>query len=318
MQPFRSGWRNRIPLDCNTFTSHEGGDCMSHMTLHETCENWNESLNVDRENRLVLNVALSGQLSRNGYTYSHEALAAAATLYENKPVFLDHASQRLRPLERSTRDLVGSITNPRYISGRIRGDIRVLDTESGQTFLKLVESHTPGVGMSHVVLADRTSDGKTVQKIVEVISVDVVINPATTSTFAESAPLLPIEACPGEDCSTCVLLREKSEGLQAERDRLQSDIHRLQKELQGIADRESVRALIAESGLPAESVSECFQNQLLEAATMEQRRQLLQDRLKLLSLGHRDQVRPFSQARCLPSSLRSTQEDEFVRILKRR
>jgi len=301
---------------------------MSQTTLHEACENWNEALNVDHENRLVLNVALAGQLSRNGYSYSHEALAAAAALYENKPVFLDHAAQRLRPLERSTRDLVGAISNPRYVSGRIRGDIRVLETESGQTFLKLVESHTPGVGMSHVVLADRTGDGKTVQKIVEVISVDVVINPATTSTFAESTCLPPVETTPTEvcaaevcardGCSDCLLLREKSEVLQAERDRLQSDVHRLQNELKCVANRESVRALIAESGLPAESVSECFQNQLLAAATLEQRRQLLQDRMKLLSLGHRDQGRAASQARSLPSSLRTTPEDEFVRVLKRR
>jgi hypothetical protein len=68
----------------------------------------------------------------------------------------------------------------------VRGDIRVLDTDSGRTFLALAESDTPGVGMSHVVLAERNADGTIVEKIRDVISVDAVVGPATTRTFRES------------------------------------------------------------------------------------------------------------------------------------
>ena len=63
---------------------------------------------------------------------------------------------------------------------------QVLDTESGRTFLALIESDTPGVGMSHVVMAERSRDGETVERIHDVISVDAVVNPATTTTFHES------------------------------------------------------------------------------------------------------------------------------------
>src|SRR5690606_29164537 len=73
-----------------------------------------------------------------------------------------------------------------YESGRIRGDIRVLDTDSGRTFLALAESNAPGVGMSHVVLAERSQPDGTVDRIHDVVSVDAVVFPATTRTFRES------------------------------------------------------------------------------------------------------------------------------------
>jgi len=289
------------------------------MTLNERLENWNDQLSVDLPNRLVLNVALAGQLSRNGYQYTEEALAAAAKLYDNKPVFLDHASIRGRPLERSTRDLVGSIINPRFVSGRIRGDIRVLESESGALFLKLVEAQTPGVGMSHVVLAERSGDGKLVQKISDVISVDVVVNPATTRTFTESlsSGAGPVSNEEPAACSACRSWQEQAVQLREERDSLQEDVHRLRAEVREHTDRLAVQRLIAGSGLPVEAVSECFQQQLLAAPTSDMRRQLLQDRMQLMAGGRRDAVRVVSQERNHSSGPQGL-EDEFVRILKRR
>lgn len=292
------------------------------MTLHERLENWNDQLVVDAENRLVLNVALAGQLSRNGYQYTEESLAAAASLYDNKPVFLDHASSRGRLLDRSTRDLVGSITNPRYVAGRIRGDIRVLASESGELFLKLVESQTPGVGMSHVVLAERSVDGKLVQRISEVVSVDVVVNPATTQTFAESlssdlelpAPVMPGVSC--GNCPDCQLRQDQAIPLQEECDALREDVGRLRAEVREHQERAAVQRMIASSGLPTEAISECFQQQLLSAPTVEVRRQLLQDRAQLMAGGRRPVRVAGSQDRGLPSTQKRV-DDEFVRVLKR-
>jgi len=140
---------------------------------------------VDEGRRLVRNIALSGLQSVNGYRYSEQALREAAPLYKNKPVFLDHARNTARPFERSTRDLVGSVVNPRFENGRLRGDIQTLDTEAGRTFIALAESKNPAVGMSHVVLARRNADGNIVEKIEQVVSVDAVMFPATSSTFHE-------------------------------------------------------------------------------------------------------------------------------------
>lgn len=151
--------------------------------LVQEIQDWNNQLvAVDRENRIVSNVALTGLHSRNGHRYLQETLEAAVSLYEQKPVFLDHG----KASERSTWDLVGSIQNPRFVEGRIRGEIQVLETTAGDTFLSLVEGSPLHVGMSQVVVVQRGSDPQVIEKIIEVISVDVVVNPATTKTFQES------------------------------------------------------------------------------------------------------------------------------------
>ncbi|MCB9950903.1 MAG: hypothetical protein H6824_07965 [Planctomycetaceae bacterium] len=132
--------------------------------LTERIADWNRQLQVQSEERLVKNVALTGNMSRNGYAYDDQAHFRSRSLYNGKPVFLDHAHNGQRPQLRSTRDLVGSIINPRIEEGRVRGDIRGGRYRLWTHFpLALVEANTPGVGMSHVVLAERTNDGKRVK-----------------------------------------------------------------------------------------------------------------------------------------------------------
>ena len=166
--------------------------------LTEHVDDWRTpDLLIDAANRLVRHVALTGVNSRNGYRYSEQALRQAIPLYENKPVFLDHAANFSRPYDRSTRDLAGSIVAPRYQDGRIRADIQLLDTEAGRTFLALAEANRPAVGMSHVVLAHRSSDKSIVESIHDVVSVDAVVFPATTSTFREQTDGQPPGTLPG-------------------------------------------------------------------------------------------------------------------------
>lgn len=155
--------------------------------LTEQIVDWRaEGLQLDATRRLVKNVALTGQRSKNGYEYKLEALRNAVPLYADKPVFLDHANQVTRPTERSARDLIGSVVNVRFEQNRIKGDIQVVDTDAGRTFWALAESNHPSVGMSHVVLAQRSADRKMVEKIHEVVSVDAVVFPATNSNLSES------------------------------------------------------------------------------------------------------------------------------------
>lgn len=218
-------------------------------TLVEQSADWRSESRVDRAARLVRNVALAGAESKNGYRYAEAALRTGAALYDRKPVFLDHAADARRPHERSTRDLVGSISEPRYDGGRIRGDIQVLDTDAGQTFLSLVESDAPGVGMSHVVLAERGGDGTVVERIHDVISVDAVVGPATTTTFRESID----EAAVGD---------ESLSALRAERDALAARVAQLER-TQSEADRRTgVQRLVAASGLPEFATTPAFLEQL--------------------------------------------------------
>jgi len=246
---------------------------MTHDTLTEDLADWSSALSVDSQARLVLNVALTGPNSKNGYHYSEAALREAVSLYDQKPVFLDHAPDRLKPRDRSTRDLVGNIINPRYEDGRIRGDIRVLDTESGRTFLALANTNLPGVGMSHVVLAQRSTDGTTVESIRDVVCVDAVINPATTQTFRESLdPAVSAEI---------TRLEEHLLTARLECDHLREQVATLQTRTLLAERRTDLHKLLSAAQLPASALTPTFLQQLEQAPTPELRRELLHDRQQL-------------------------------------
>lgn len=260
---------------------------MPSITLTERLADWHQGSAIDSAARVVRNVALTGLHSRNGYRYTESALRTAAPLYAHKPVFLDHAPDPAHPQVRSTRDLVGSIVNPRFEEGRIRGDIRLLDTDSARTFLALVESDAPGVGMSHVVLARRSADGGTVEAIENVLSVDAVINPATTSTFRESADASGTEhppAPPSDDApaDAARLLSSQLAGLMATLQGLHERLARVEQHCELAARQREVTALLAESSLPSFALTSRFLQQLQSAPDDASRRELIRERLELL------------------------------------
>lgn len=301
--------------------------------LVEHISDWRASdLLCDAAARVVRNVALTGAVSKNGYRYTEQALRDAVALYENKPVFLDHAANLARPYERSTRDLVGTIVGPRFESGRIRGDIHALPTEAGDTFLALAERNQTAVGMSHVVLAQRGSDPAVVEKIQDVVSVDAVVFPATNATFAEnncggvagseqsdgpeslgpgpsrwSDPATHVES--GEHTPGADALRLAEVELQrvvAERDELRARLATVERERQ-------VDELLRESQLPASAVSDTFRRALLAAPDRAARLALLQDRIGLWQRLSRPT--PVSRERI--AAEQTTADDALIRAIKR-
>jgi len=289
--------------------SIERGFFMNETQLRECCDDWSRSVTVDTERRCVRDVALTGIHSKNGYRYSESVLQNAIPLYNEKPVFLDHATDRTRPHERSTRDLVGTVENARFEEGRIRGDIRVLDTDSGRTFFELVEADSPGVGMSHVVIAERSQSGTEVIRIKNVLSVDAVINPATTTTFHEAtSPCLKCD-------TTATLLDEKLAAMTAERDNLLHEIATLKSSFETLDREHEVQLLLHESALPAEAISETFLGQLQQADSSEQRHQLIQDRMTLIS---NQPARPAPIASHARRNVPAASNDDFVRAVRSR
>ena len=237
-------------------------------------------LAIEADARLVRRVAIAGAVSKNGYTYRSEALRQAAGLYESKPVFLDHAADPSQPRSRSARDLVGTLTNVTYEDGpqpRLRGDVRVLDTESGRTFLALCQSEGSGVGMSHVVLARRSADGREVEAIEQVVSVDAVAFPATTTSFREQAEA--IEAIEAADAHAD---GDSAAQATAESERLRRHIADLEQQLTRQRRTHRRDKLIADSGLPAAAISETFRRCVRAAATDEAAAELIADRRRLL------------------------------------
>lgn len=250
----------------------------------EQVSDWRSAqLRMDREQRMVWNIALAGRISRNGYQYTEAALQTAVPLYEGKPVFLDHAGSSTRPQERSTRDLVGTIINARFEAGRIRGDVRVLDTEAGETFWALVEAPSTAVGMSHVVLVERGPDQDLVEHIRDVVSVDAVVFPATvsfqeaqrgTETETVAPASVPLPLGPVEPVTTEVtLLQERLAHLQGELDRLRP------LEL-AVTRGEACERLIRESRAPRGCITPEFQALLLRLDDDELQRELLTERVR--------------------------------------
>jgi hypothetical protein len=159
--------------------------------LRNHSPDWLAEATVDREQALVRNVALLGAESRNGYRYTAEAMQQAAPLYEGKPVFVDHGPgpQTLEDsrlgVKRSIRDYAGQVVSPRYVEGRVRGDLHLAGPNTSW-LLDLIAATPRDIGMSHVVLARRVPGSQEVEKIEQVLSVDIVAFPATTSSFQES------------------------------------------------------------------------------------------------------------------------------------
>src|SRR2546422_11580985 len=79
---------------------------------------------AERAQHLVRNVVLLGPQSRNGYRYTPSAMQAALPLYENRPIFLDHADEQTSPTRRKLRDFAGQVLAPRYEGERLRGDLK--------------------------------------------------------------------------------------------------------------------------------------------------------------------------------------------------
>lgn len=140
-------------------------------------------------------ILIEAGVSRNGNYYPAPTLAAAASLFEGVPAFVDHATadeRRARP-ERSVRNKAGVFRNPQYgqfsLDGRmveaIRARFKVVDRRVRE---QLVEAHALGepefVGLSIDAegrVSRKEHAGRLVnwvEAITRVASVDVVTDPA--------------------------------------------------------------------------------------------------------------------------------------------
>lgn len=158
---------------------------MSDIVIQERLQ---AGFSVNREKRLVEGVCLLTPTSKNGYAYSDKAITEACQSYANAPVYIDHAEN---PSKRSVRSLAGHVKNPRMQEGKLYGDVKARRGAPGDDFLNIAEDQLEdpdwkGVGMSHVVQGSKSKNGKIVESITKVLSVDLVTGPATTVSLKES------------------------------------------------------------------------------------------------------------------------------------
>lgn len=163
---------------------------MSLKRLKNLFEGAFNEISIDAEKRLVKNVALVGQTSKNGRRYTVEALKGGTTHYEGAKVFVDHPSKADEERGyRSTRDLAGKVENARFDGQKIRGDIRAINTDGGLLLFEIATNMPEVAGMSHNASGKfhKESGGvEVVDSIEKVFSVDLVSNPATNDGMFES------------------------------------------------------------------------------------------------------------------------------------
>lgn len=147
------------------------------------------STDVDRDAGVIRNVKLLGKSSRNGRTYSDNALDQAVILFNGKPVYTNHdPTLTVRDVE----DQIGWIENVRRIGAEVFGDFYLLLTHpvAGKV-LETAERNPRLLGFSlsgsgHLTDGHLLGAADVVDELVEVSSLDLVTEPATTTGLFES------------------------------------------------------------------------------------------------------------------------------------
>lgn len=150
----------------------------------------------DSDARSIKGVALLGSVAhREGeeeYSYPVRTMETAVRsgLYENCRCFINHPSDgEIQAGRRDLMNLAGVCRNVRVEEGKIKGDVHVLPDEHGDKFYNIAKLMPEAASCSHI--ADGTlkkeGDSAFVEEIKEVLSVDLVVQGATTQNVFESA-----------------------------------------------------------------------------------------------------------------------------------
>lgn len=136
-----------------------------------------------RRKNIIENVHICGLVSKNGYTYSPEALKEAIPLYEAADVYVNHNSNKPRPIE----EKIGMSRNITFKEGTgLWGDLVLNEAHPAYPQIVWFADNMPSkVGCSHDVDGKINRSSKLVESIKTVHSVDLVSNPATTAGLTE-------------------------------------------------------------------------------------------------------------------------------------
>lgn len=143
---------------------------------------------IDREASVIRGVKVLGLKSANGREYTPEAVSRARGLYESKQVNINHRDPNARG-SRDLRDRFGVLRNIVVADDGLRGDLHFNPKHAlAEQVIYDAENSPNSLGLSHDA-EGRTArrGGKTiVEEIVNVRSVDLVGDPATTRSLFES------------------------------------------------------------------------------------------------------------------------------------
>ncbi len=135
------------------------------------------------EEGVFCNIIALSPKSKNNRTYSQVALTEAAEHLSGVPVYVNHGSK-----SRNYEDRIGYATNSRFDGTCVRIDLKCNSKHKLYEQIKWdIENKSPKVGLSIHGDGKVTKNGTTtiVESVTNITSVDVVDNPAATSSFRE-------------------------------------------------------------------------------------------------------------------------------------
>lgn len=148
---------------------------------------FSESLRVDKESGVIHDVKILGRDSRNGRKYSDSAMDQAAKLYEGCKVNVDHPDRSNPKRERGLLEGFGVIRNVKRDGDSVRGDLHFIKSHpAAPVICESAERFPDKFGLSHNAEGDTSPDGKLVESVTRVRSVDIVGRPATNDGLFES------------------------------------------------------------------------------------------------------------------------------------
>lgn len=309
-------------------------------------ETYNASPNrkIDPSQGVIENVKLIGFQSKNGRVYPPEVLAKAVEKYEGAKVNINHPAGNDPTHPRAYQDRFSVIRNARFVEGQgIFGDCHFNPKHPYAAQICWDATHHPdALGFSHNALLRLGSsrDGQQmIEEIIDVRSMDLVADPATTTSLFEQ--LQPQETnmdptktepnnietsnetlsnqTPANDKQTSTL-----ESLTSENEQLKRQLAQYQQVEQQRLLTESIHTQVREAGLNPDNpchVSALFIEQLQTIDDEKQRANLIADRAALiLESINVDSTQPNSQPRYTPSTSTAIEQidtKEFARRLLR-
>ena len=142
---------------------------------------------INKEKRLIEKVVLLSAESANNRTYTEDCLTKSVNLLEGAKCYADHDKSGDT---RGVRDLIGIYRDVVYEANKVKGTLHLLDdgSEMSNKVLAIIEQMPELVGNSISARGRyHREDGKDIiEELTKVNSVDIVTDPATTSSLFES------------------------------------------------------------------------------------------------------------------------------------
>lgn len=223
------------------------------ITLHEQFADFTDGVSLDKDAGILRNVCLLGPRSRNGRIYTDKAIAGALPFFEAAKCYFNHEGATG---QRDVRDLIGLFSGPRCTGGKVFADLKVLSCQKDFLF-GLAEQMPAAAGMS-INAQGRAfaKDGKQfVEEITALHSVDLVAEPATTSSLFEEKKReeevedmdwtkVTIEEIRANRPDLLVSMDKEIAELREQVGKTAADLAASKAQLAEIADKEEVEALL--------------------------------------------------------------------------